>query len=59
MSAILTIPDLALPEAEIMQEANGIVSDALRLAAAYGYWVACRDLEAVTTTSPHSEGATP
>jgi hypothetical protein len=42
-----------------MQEANGIVSDALRLAAAYGYWVACRDLEAVTTTSPHSEGATP
>jgi hypothetical protein len=48
---ILTI-ELALPEAEILKQANGSVPAALRVAASYGYLLACRDLEHVTLDAP-------
>lgn len=48
---ILTI-ELALPEAEILQQANGSMPAALRVAASYGYFLACRDLEHVTLDAP-------
>ena len=51
MNPILTI-ELALPETEILKQANGSTSDALRVAASYGYFLACRDLEAATTAAP-------
>ena len=48
---ILTI-ELALPEAEILRQANGSVSAALLAAASYGYFLACRDLKQVTLDAP-------
>lgn len=41
------LPDLAVPEAEIIRQAGNSTSLALRLAAAYGYGVACRDLDRI------------
>ena len=51
MDPIRTI-ELVLPEAEILQQVNGSVPDALRVAASYGYFLACRDLEHVTLDAP-------
>lgn len=45
--ALPSLPSLAVPEAEIMRQAEGSTTAALRLAAAWGYAVACRDLDAV------------
>ena len=43
--------DLAVPEEEILRQAEGNTSHALKIAAAYGYEVACRDLDKVTVTT--------
>ena len=51
MNPILTI-ELALPEDAILKQANGSVHDALRVAASYGYFLACRDLEHATLDAP-------
>jgi hypothetical protein len=40
--------DLSVPEEEILRRAKGDTSSALKIAAAYGYEVACRDLDKVT-----------
>jgi hypothetical protein len=41
--------DLTVPEEEILRRADGDTSSALRIAAAYGYELACRDLDKATT----------
>ena len=51
MDPILTI-ELSLPEAEILEQANGSVPNALRVAASWGYFLACRDLEHKTLDAP-------
>jgi len=40
--------DIAVPEEEILRRAEGDTSSALKIAAAYGYELACRDLDKVT-----------
>ena len=40
--------DLSVPEEEILRRAEGDTSSALKIAAAYGHEVACRDLDKVT-----------
>jgi hypothetical protein len=43
--------DLLVPEEEILRRAEGDTSSALKIAAAYGYEVACRDLDKVAITT--------
>lgn len=45
-----TVPDLAVPEAQILLQAQGSPSAALKLAAAFGYRLACQDLDQVCET---------
>ena len=52
MTNPIRIIELALPEAEILKQANGSVPDALRAAACWGYSLACRDLKHVTLDAP-------
>ncbi|MBU6250948.1 MAG: hypothetical protein KGO47_07280 [Cyanobacteria bacterium REEB417] len=53
MGTLPAIPDLTLPEAKILQQAEGSQSAALKLAAAFGYRLACQDLdEVVRVTQP-------
>jgi hypothetical protein len=40
--------DLSVPEEEILRRAGGDTVSALKIAAAYGYELACRDLDKVT-----------
>jgi hypothetical protein len=40
--------DLSVPEEEILRRAEGDTCAALKIAAAYGYELACRDLDRVT-----------
>lgn len=47
MAILRPLPDLHAPEAEIRARANGDMSAAIQLAAAYGYAVACRDLDRI------------
>jgi hypothetical protein len=47
--------DLSVPEEEILRRAKGDTLSALKIAAAYGYELACRDLDKVTQ-SPVSPG---
>jgi hypothetical protein len=37
--------EIAVPEEEILRRAEGDTSNALKLAAAFGYQLACRDLD--------------
>jgi len=48
MAILRPLPDLHAPEAEIRARANGDLGAAIQLAAAYGYSVACRDLDHVS-----------
>jgi nitrogen fixation protein len=48
--------DLSVPEEEILRRAKGDAIAALKIAAAYGYELACRDLDKVTQ-SPVKLGA--
>lgn len=45
------LPDLHAPEAEIAARAGHDIGVAIQLAAAYGYAVACRDLDRVAGLS--------
>jgi len=48
MEGTLTLlPDLAVPEAQILLQAQGSPIAALKLAAAFGYQLACRDMDGV------------
>ena len=37
--------EIAVPEEEILRQAEGDTSNAMKLAAAFGYQLACRDLD--------------
>jgi hypothetical protein len=37
--------EIAVPEEEILRQAEGDTSNAMKLAAAFGYELACRDLD--------------
>lgn len=45
--AVPVIPALAVPEVEIIRQSEGSTTVALQLAAAWGYGLACRDMDAV------------
>lgn len=42
--------DLIVPEAQILEQSCGDMSEALRLAAVFGYRSACQDLDKFTST---------
>lgn len=46
------LPVLSVPEAEIIRQSEGSTSAALQLAAAWGYGLACRDLDLVCGAAP-------
>lgn len=54
-TSIPSIPDLAVPAVQIMRQANGEPLQQLKLAAAWGYHLACQDLEEVTGISQRQE----
>ena len=49
MATIFT--DITVPEEEILRQAGGNNSIALKLAVAYGYELACRDLDEATVST--------
>lgn len=51
MRKLSTVPELDLPTGRIWQEANGNYPAALKLAAAFGYRLACRDMDKVSTAT--------
>lgn len=48
MEDLSNVPDLPVPEARILSRAQGDSSAALKLAAAFGYRLACHDLDQVS-----------
>ena len=50
MNALSPVPDLRLPEAQILLQAQGSPAAALKLTAAFGYRLACQDLDQVCET---------
>ncbi len=48
MALIPILEELPIPFDQIIRQARGDISEALEIAAAYGYGCACRDLERIT-----------
>jgi hypothetical protein len=52
---ISNVPDLSVPEAAILSQAKGDSLAALKLAAAFGYRLACRDLDQIGRATERKE----